>query len=153
MSIDCLNPVLGPVPCPQQPSQHGQPPALALVLSRIFCLRPHLSCGEVADPLKAVLDLGLVPSPTPLLEVASAPVCRNPRRLVWRILPTPSTPSPPRRPRDDAGGGALWWPCCTPGLSTVHRIFKRTSNHTAFHVYSICFIFILINILQWTELV
>ena len=115
VSIDRLKPVLGPVLCPHQPPRQGWPPVSILVpppmvqdpglnpfkdilprsaskLRRGY--RPHRGCPRFWPPY-----LGLVPAPAPLLEVASAPVGRNPPRLVRRILPAPSsTLSPPCRP-------------------------------------------------------
>ena len=115
VSINCLKLVLRPVLCPQQPPRQGWPPSSTLV-------SPPLVRDPGLNPLKDLLprsapksrrgyrpprgrlrfrppDLSLVPAPDPLLEVNSAPVCRNPPRLVRRILPAPSsTPSPPCRP-------------------------------------------------------
>ena len=115
VSIDRLKPVLGPVLCPQQPPWRGRPPAstsVPLPMVRDPGLNPFkdilprstpkLQRGSRPPrgrPQFQPPDLGLLPAPAPLLEVASAPVRRNPPRLVRRILPAPSsTPSPPRRP-------------------------------------------------------
>ena len=110
------NHVLGPVLCPHQPPRRGWPPSSASV-------PPPMVWDPGLSPFKDILhrcapklrrgcrpsrgrprsrppDLSLVLAPTPLLEIASAPLRRNPRRLVRRVLPTPSsTPLPPRRPR------------------------------------------------------
>ena len=79
VSIDCLKPVL-PVLNPQQPPRRGQPPT--------------------THPPSRSPVLGTVPALGPVLEAVSTPVGRNPLRLAWQVLSTPSSiPSAPRQPR------------------------------------------------------
>ena len=156
VSIDRLKSVLGPVLCPQQPPRQGRPPSSTLVSLPMVqdpCPNPlkdimprsaptlrRGSRPPRGRPWSGPPDLSFVPSPTSLLEDVSAHVRRNPRCLVWRILPT-------RLPLhhhllvdlgDDAGGEPCDGSECRLPLQL--KIYSNcTSNHTVFHVYIIQF--------------
>ena len=89
-------------------------------------------------------DISSVPAPGPLLEYFSAPVHRNPGRLVWRIIPTPSSiQSSPHRPQRWCWGGVLWrlWILpSTSSLPSADKIYSKPYclpciHYSAYYLY------------------